>query len=74
MRRPRPPNGHATCTRRELTKAGYGEITTEIRPAGEFYFAEDYHQQYLVKVPNGYCPNHSTGVTLEGPVVQMEQV
>ena len=50
----------------ELTKAGYGEITTEIRPAGEFYFAEDYHQQYLVKVPNGYCPVHSTGVTLPG--------
>jgi peptide-methionine (S)-S-oxide reductase len=58
----------------ELTRAGYGEITTEIRPAGEFYFAEDYHQQYLDKVPNGYCPNHSTGVTLEGPIVQMEQV
>ena len=47
---------------RELTKAGYGEIKTEIRPAGEFYFAEDYHQQYLAKVPNGYCPDHSTGV------------
>ena len=58
----------------ELTKAGYGEITTEIRPAGEFYFAEDYHQQYLVKVPNGYCPNHATGVTLDGPIVHMEQV
>jgi peptide-methionine (S)-S-oxide reductase len=58
----------------ELTKAGYGAITTEIVPAGEFYFAEDYHQQYLAKVPNGYCPNHSTGVTLEGPIVRMEQV
>jgi peptide-methionine (S)-S-oxide reductase len=46
-----------------LTEAGYGEITTEIVPAGEFYFAEDYHQQYLYKVPYGYCPNHSTGVT-----------
>ena len=46
----------------ELSKAGYGEITTEIRPAGEFYFAEDYHQQYLAKNPNGYCPDHSTGV------------
>ena len=33
------------------------------RPAGEFYFAEDYHQQYLYKVPNGYCPDHSTGVS-----------
>jgi peptide-methionine (S)-S-oxide reductase len=43
-----------------LTKAGYGEITTEIRPfaeAGPWYFAEDYHQQYLAKHPNGYC-NH----------------
>ncbi len=49
---------------RELTKAGYGQITTEIADAPEFYFAEDYHQQYLAKVPNGYCPNHSTGVTL----------
>jgi peptide methionine sulfoxide reductase MsrA len=58
----------------ELTKAGYGEIKTEIRPADTFYFAEDYHQQYLAKVPNGYCPNHATGVTLEGPIIHMEQV
>jgi peptide-methionine (S)-S-oxide reductase len=49
---------------RELSKAGYGEITTEITDAPEFYFAEDYHQQYLAKNPAGYCPNHSTGVTL----------
>jgi peptide-methionine (S)-S-oxide reductase len=59
---------------RELTKAGYGQITTEIRPADTFYFAEEYHQQYLVRVPNGYCPVHATGVKLEGPVVRMEQV
>jgi peptide-methionine (S)-S-oxide reductase len=58
----------------ELTKAGYGAITTEIRPAGDFYFAEDYHQQYLVKVPNGYCPVHATGVRLEGPTEYVEQV
>ena len=58
----------------ELSKAGYGTIATEIRPAGEFYFAEDYHQQYLAKVPNGYCPVHATGVKLTGPVVTMEQV
>jgi peptide-methionine (S)-S-oxide reductase len=45
-----------------LTKAGYGQITTEITPAGEFYFAEDYHQQYLFKVPNGYCGIGGTGV------------
>jgi peptide-methionine (S)-S-oxide reductase len=38
-----------------LSKAGYGEITTEILPAPEFYFAEEYHQQYLAKNPNGYC-------------------
>ena len=41
---------------RELAKAGYGAITTEIVDAPEFYFAEDYHQQYLAKNPNGYCP------------------
>jgi len=45
-----------------LSGAGFGEITTEIRDAPEFYFAEDYHQQYLAKNPNGYCPDHSTGV------------
>jgi len=48
---------------RELTKAGYGEITTDIVDAPEFYFAEDYHQQYLAKNPAGYCPDHSTGVS-----------
>src|SRR4051812_40775932 len=68
----------------ELAKSGYGTITTEIREAPEFYFAEDsgsqdrthadppntfyfaedYHQQYLVKNPGGYCPNHATGVKL----------
>jgi peptide-methionine (S)-S-oxide reductase len=47
-----------------LKAAGRGTITTEIGPAPEFYFAEEYHQQYLKKVPNGYCPNHATGVTL----------
>jgi peptide-methionine (S)-S-oxide reductase len=48
---------------RELDTAGYGVITTEIREAPPFYYAEDYHQQYLYKVPNGYCPDHSTGVS-----------
>ncbi len=47
-----------------LSAAGYGPITTEIVDARPFYYAEDYHQQYLDKVPNGYCPNHATGVTL----------
>jgi peptide-methionine (S)-S-oxide reductase len=48
---------------KKLAERGYGEITTEIVPAPEFYYAEDYHQQYLYKVPGGYCPNHSTGVS-----------
>ena len=47
-----------------LTAAGYGQITTEIRDLDAFYYAEAYHQQYLDKVPNGYCPNHATGVKL----------
>jgi peptide-methionine (S)-S-oxide reductase len=46
----------------ELSRAGYGPITTEIAPARTFYYAEPYHQQYLSKNPNGYCPDHSTGV------------
>jgi peptide-methionine (S)-S-oxide reductase len=46
-----------------LSAAGYGEITTEIVPAGEFFYAEDYHQQYLAKNPNGYCGLGGTGVS-----------
>ena len=46
-----------------LAAAGYGEITTEIQPAGEFYYAEDYHQQYLAKNPGGYCGLGGTGVS-----------
>ena len=46
----------------ELAKAGHGAITTEIREAPAFYFAEDYHQGYLAKNPMGYCPDHGTGV------------
>jgi peptide-methionine (S)-S-oxide reductase len=46
-----------------LTAAGFGPITTEIRAAPAFYYAEDYHQQYLAKNPGGYCPDHSTGVS-----------
>jgi peptide-methionine (S)-S-oxide reductase len=46
----------------ELAKAGYGAITTEIAEAGPFYYAEDYHQQYLAKNPNGYCGLGGTGV------------
>ena len=47
----------------ELRAAGYGSITTEIVPAPEFYYAEDYHQQYLAKNPDGYCGLGGTGVT-----------
>jgi len=46
-----------------LTKKGYGTITTEILPATEFYYAEDYHQQYLHKNPGGYCGLGGTGIT-----------
>ncbi len=46
----------------ELTRAGLGRITTEIAPAGPFYYAEDYHQQYLAKNPNGYCGIGGCGV------------
>lgn len=45
-----------------LADAGYGEITTEIMPAPDFYYAEDYHQQYLAKNPAGYCGMGGTGV------------
>jgi len=46
-----------------LRDAGYGEITTEIADAPTFFYAEDYHQQYLAKVPNGYCGLGGTGVS-----------
>lgn len=62
---------------RDLGANGYGEISTEIGMldevrGGRFYYAEDYHQQYLVKVPNGYCPVHATGVKC-GPVAQQPE-
>lgn len=46
----------------DLKDAGYGDITTEVRAGADYYLAEDEHQQYLHKVPDGYCPHHSTGV------------
>ena len=57
---------------KRLTEAGYGQITTEIAPAPGFYFAEDYHQQYLSsnKNPYGYCPDHGTGVSCPIGVVK----
>jgi peptide-methionine (S)-S-oxide reductase len=48
---------------RELSQAGYGEVTTEIAEAGPFYYAEGYHQQYLARNPNGYCGLGGTGVS-----------
>jgi peptide-methionine (S)-S-oxide reductase len=48
---------------RVLSQAGYGPITTEIAPAGPFYYAEDYHQQYLAKNPGGYCGLGGTGMS-----------
>ena len=48
-----------------MEKRGYGKIVTKIKPLEKFYYAEEYHQDYLVKNPNGYCPDHSTGVVFE---------
>jgi len=57
---------------RELSGAGYGEITTEIAQAGPFYYAEPYHQQYLAKNPNGYCGLGGTGVSCPVGLVTTE--
>ena len=59
---------------KKLAEAGYGEIRTEIGPAGEFYFAEAYHQQYLsdAKNPRGYCPANGTGVSCPVGVVKAD--
>lgn len=53
----------------KLKEAGFGEITTEILEAPEFYYAEEYHQQYLAKNPNGYCGLGGTGVSCPAPVL-----
>jgi peptide-methionine (S)-S-oxide reductase len=55
---------------RKLNEAGYGAITTEILEAPPFYFAEDYHQQYLAKNPGGYCGLGGTGVSCPIGVAQ----
>jgi peptide-methionine (S)-S-oxide reductase len=52
-----------------LKAANYGDITTEILDAPEFYYAEEYHQQYLAKNPNGYCGLGGTGVSCPAPVL-----
>jgi len=56
---------------RAITKAGYGPITTEILPAPEFFYAEDYHQQYLSKNPDGYCGLGGTGVSCQTGVAAL---
>lgn len=58
----------------KLTAVGYGAITTVIKPLDEFHPAEEYHQDYLVKNPNGYCPDHSTGVKFDSSNTQLANV
>ena len=54
-----------------LNRAGYGKIKTEIKRLEKFYRAEEYHQDYLKKHPNGYCPNHATGVVFENKIAPL---
>ncbi len=56
-----------------LTAAGYGAITTEIAPLDDFYYAEEYHQQYLAKNPDGYCGVGGTGVTCSAGLAEVAQ-
>jgi peptide-methionine (S)-S-oxide reductase len=58
-------NSTRSIYQRSLEVKGFGEISTEIRQAGEFYYAEDYHQQYLHTRPNGYCGHRKTGAKLD---------
>ena len=57
-----------------LSQKGYGNIVTEIKPLDRFWPAEDYHQDYLAKNPNGYCPNHATGVKFKQDNTVQKQV
>ena len=57
-----------------LIKNGYGKIVTEIKPLTKFYNAEVYHQDYLAKNPNGYCPNHATGLKFKKEDVKKELI
>ena len=62
----RPAEASRDAYQKRLMTAGYGPITTEIADAPPFYYAEDYHQQYLAKNPDGYCGIGGTGVTWPG--------
>ena len=57
-----------------LSKAGYGSITTEIKPLEKFYDAEEHHQNYLEKHPSGYCPNHATGVKFDNQKIAVDTI
>jgi peptide-methionine (S)-S-oxide reductase len=59
---------------KSLKEAGFGAITTQIEEAPAFYYAEDYHQQYLAKNPDGYCPDHACGIPYKSPVSAGAQV
>ena len=56
-----------------LSDGGYGSITTEIADAGDFFYAEDYHQQYLAKNPSGYCGIGGTGMSCPVGVAKAER-
>ena len=68
------PRRHATRSSASCSTAGYGPITTEILPAPEFYYAEDYHQQYLAKNPGGYCGLGGTGVSCPAGVATTDRL
>ncbi|HUI48113.1 MAG TPA: peptide-methionine (S)-S-oxide reductase MsrA [Acidimicrobiia bacterium] len=61
-----------TMFQKQLSEARFGDITTEIKPLAAFYYAEDYHQQYLAKNPNGYCGLGGTGVSCPIGVARAE--
>ncbi len=68
--RPRLPRHPSASYQAQLSAAGRGTITTEIREAPQFYYAEDYHQQYLAKNPNGYCGIGGCGVPFKFAVAE----
>jgi len=57
-----------------LSEAGYGQVATKIQSLNKFYSAEEYHQDYLAKNPNGYCPDHSTGIKFDSTKAEQEIV